>query len=167
MTIARAARALGIPALSMTTCLALPGTAAACSTDETAHFETFLDTSCLQAPLVNTQLGALGGLRLTTNGTPTPTLWDTDAQLDAGITHESVAFPAVGVSTLARSGTGAAAVLGLPATSLPLSRDGANPVLEPTSSAELDRFEACGGRLACRISPRPRRSTRSRSRMRP
>src|SRR5919108_5818010 len=132
MALARTARFLGIPALTLAACLALPGAVSACSTDETAHFETFLDTTCLQTPLVNTELGALGGLRLTTNGVPVSSLWDTDTELDGGITHESVTFPPVGVSTLARSGAGAAAALGLPATSLPLTRDGANPVLRPT-----------------------------------
>jgi predicted GH43/DUF377 family glycosyl hydrolase len=138
MTFARAARVLSIPALTVATYLALPSAGWACSTDGTAHFETFLDTSCLQTPLVNTELGALGGLRLTTNGTPVSTLWDTDAQLDGGVTHESVGFPPVGVTTLARSGTGPAASLGLPATSLPLTSDSGNPVLGPTPSLELD-----------------------------
>ena len=138
MTIARATRTLRTAALAAICCLALPGTAWACSTDASAHFETFLDTTCLQAPLVNTELGALGGLRLTTNGTPTSTLWDTDTQLDAGVSHESVAFPQVGASTLARSGTGPTASLGLPTTLLPLARDNANPVLLPSSPVALD-----------------------------
>jgi predicted GH43/DUF377 family glycosyl hydrolase len=138
MTIARMVRALATTALAAAACVALPGSAWACSTDETAHFETFLDTTCLQTPLVNTELGALGGLRLTTNGTPVSTLWDTDTELDTGVTHESVLFPPVGVSTLARAGTGTAASLGLPATSLPLTRDNANPVLQPTASVALD-----------------------------
>ena len=138
MTIARTARALGTAVLAAAACLALPTAGWACSTDGTAHFETFLDTSCLQTPLLNTELGALGGLRLTTNGTPVSMLWDTDAEFDGGITHETVPFPPVGVSTLTRAGTGAAAALGLPATTLPLPGDGGNPVLQPTGSAELD-----------------------------
>ena len=100
MTIARTARALSSAALIALCCLAVPSSAWACSTDANAYFETFLDTSCLQTPLINTELGALGGLRLTTNGTPTSTLWDTDPQLDGGVSHESVTFPPVGVSTL-------------------------------------------------------------------
>ena len=138
MTIARTLRAARAAALAVACCLALPGSAWACSTDATTYFETFLDTTCLQTPLVNTQLGALGGLRLTTNGTPTSTLWDTDTQLDAGVSHESVTFPPVGTSTLARSGTGAGASLGLPTTLLPLTRDNANPVLLPSSPVALD-----------------------------
>src|SRR5829696_10006742 len=138
MTIARTARTLRTAALAAICCLVLPGTAWACSTDASAYFETFLDTTCLQPPLVNTELGALGGLRLTTNGTPTATLWDTDAQLDAGVSHESVAFPPVGASTLARSGTGPGASLGLPTTLLPLTRDSENPVLLPSPPVELD-----------------------------
>src|SRR5215207_4227255 len=126
MTIARPMRALRTAALAVVCCLALPGSAWACSTDASAHFETFLDSTCLQTPLVNTELGALGGLRLTTNGAPTSTLWDTDTQLDGGVSHESGTFPPVGVSTLARSGTGGAAALGLPTTLLPLTRDNAN-----------------------------------------
>ena len=42
----------------------------ACSRADTLFYETFLDMSCLQLPLVNTTLDAQGGLRLTTNGTP-------------------------------------------------------------------------------------------------
>src|SRR4029079_9949918 len=103
MAVRGVALGLRAAALAAAACLVLPGAASACSTDANAHFETFLDTSCLQTPLVNTELGALGGLRLTTNGTPVSALWDTDGQLDAGITHESILFPPVGVSTLARS----------------------------------------------------------------
>ena len=138
MTIARAARTLRTVALAAICCLVLPGTAWACSTDANAYFETFLDTTCLRVPLVNTELGALGGLRLTTSGAPTATLWDTDAQLDAGVSHESVAFPPVGASTLSRSGTGPTASLGLPSTLLPLTRDNTNPVLLPSSPVALD-----------------------------
>jgi predicted GH43/DUF377 family glycosyl hydrolase len=138
MTIARTARALSTAALVTLCYLAVPGSAWACSTDANAYFETFLDTTCLQTPLINTELGALGGLRLTTSGTPTSTLWDTDTQLDGGVSHESVAFPPVGVSTLTRSGTGTAAALGLPATAFPLTRDGANPVLAPSAPVALD-----------------------------
>jgi predicted GH43/DUF377 family glycosyl hydrolase len=138
MTIARTARALRTAALAAVCCLALPAGAWACSTDASAYFETFLDTTCLQTPLVNTELGALGGLRLTTNGTPVSTVWDTDTQLDGGVSHESVTFPPVGASTLARSGTGPTASLGLPTTLLPLTRDNANPVLLPSSPVALD-----------------------------
>src|SRR4029450_5455589 len=113
MTVRRMARAPGLAALAIAACLAVPGTGWACSVDEIGHFETFLDTTCLQTPLGTTALGGLGGLRLTTNGAPVSTLWDTDSQFDAGITHDSVLFPPVGLNTLARSGTGAAASLGL------------------------------------------------------
>jgi predicted GH43/DUF377 family glycosyl hydrolase len=138
MTVARAARALRAVALAAACSLLLPAGAWACSTDANAYFETFLDTACLQAPLVNTELGALGGLRLTTNGAPTATVWDNDTQFDGGVAHESVTFPPVGVSTLARSGTGPASLLGLPASLLPLTRDAANPVLGPSSPVALD-----------------------------
>src|SRR6266540_5579026 len=67
MTVARTARALASAVSAAVCLLGLPGTAWACSTDANAYFETFLDTTCLQAPLINTELGALGGLRLTTN----------------------------------------------------------------------------------------------------
>ncbi len=138
MTVARTARALASAVSAAVCLLGLPGTAWACSTDANAYFETFLDTTCLQAPLINTELGALGGLRLTTNGTPTSTPWDTDTEFDGGVSHESVTFPPVGVSTLARAGTGTAASLGLPATGLPLTRDNANPVLQPGAPVALD-----------------------------
>ncbi len=91
--------------------LTAAGRAAACSHDDTAYFETFLDTSCLQAPLSNTTLDALGGLRLVTNGVPSTTAWDTDGDFVNGVNFQAMLFPSVGVSTLAVSGTGAAAAL--------------------------------------------------------
>ncbi len=90
--------------------------AQACSRDDSAFYETFIDTTCLQLPLTNTTLDAL----------------------DSGITYQSVFFPPVGVRTLVRNGTGAAATLGLPTTLLPLGLDAANPVLRPTAAAVLD-----------------------------
>ena len=75
-------------------CLAAPGTALACSRDDSNYFETFLDTSCLQPPLTNTALDALGGLRLATNGTPFASTWDTDTDFDTGVTYQSAALPA-------------------------------------------------------------------------
>ena len=118
--------------------LIVPGRAAACSHDDTAYFETFLDTSCLQLPLSSTTLDALGGLRLTTNGTVVTTPWDTDIDLDSGVNFQATLFPPVGVRTLARSGTGTAATLTLPPTLLPLTLDVSNPVLSPTSATVLD-----------------------------
>jgi predicted GH43/DUF377 family glycosyl hydrolase len=115
-----------------------PGRAVACSHDDTAYFETFVDASCLQLPLTNTTLDALGGLRLATNGIATTTSWDTDTELDNGVNFQSLLFTPVGVGTLKRSGTGAAATLGLQATLLPLMPDAANPVLRPASSTVLD-----------------------------
>src|ERR1043166_3998955 len=112
--------------------------AAACSHDDTAYFETFLDTSCLQAPLSNTTLDAQGGLRLVTNGVPATTAWDTDTDFVNGVNFQALLFPSVGVSTLAVSGTGTAAALTLPSTPLPLTPDPANPVLPPTSATVLD-----------------------------
>ena len=118
--------------------LLAPGRADACSHDDTAYFETFVDTSCLQAPLTNTTLDALGGLRLATNGAAVTTSWNTDAEFDNGVSFQSLLFGPVGVGTLTRSGTGPAATLRLPATLFPLTPDGANPVLPPTASSALD-----------------------------
>ncbi|HKD33835.1 MAG TPA: hypothetical protein VKB73_10230 [Gaiellaceae bacterium] len=118
--------------------MAAAGRAAACSHDDTTYFETFLDTGCLQAPLSNTTLDALGGLRLVTNGAPVATAWDTDTDFVNGINFQATLFPSVGVSTLAVSGAGSAAALTLPSTPLPLTPDGANPVLQPTSATVLD-----------------------------
>src|SRR5205823_4722165 len=86
----------------------------------------------------NTTLDALGGLRLATNGAPSTTSWNTDAELDNGVNYSGTLFGPFGVGTLVRSGTGTAATLGLPPTLLPLTPDGANPVLRPTASAVLD-----------------------------
>src|SRR4029453_12330988 len=118
--------------------MVLPPLSQACSRSDTLFYETFLDVSCLQQPLVNTTLDAQGGLRLTTNGTPGVTSWDTDTDFANGITHQGVVFPPVGVGTLARSGSGPAATLSLPTTLLPLTFDAANPILSPTTSAALD-----------------------------
>jgi predicted GH43/DUF377 family glycosyl hydrolase len=118
--------------------LAVPGRALACSHDDSNYYETFVDTSCLQLPLTNTQLDALGGLRLATNGAPLTTTWDTDTQFKTGVSYQSQLFPPVGVSTLFTSGSGAAAALTLPSTTLPLTPDAADPVLGPTASTVGD-----------------------------
>jgi len=118
--------------------LLAPGRADACSRDDAAYFETFVDASCLQLPLMNTTLDAQGGLRLATNGAPVNTAWNTDTEFDNGVSFQGLLFGPVGVGTLARSGTGPAAMLHLPATLLPLFPDSANPVLSPASSSALD-----------------------------
>ena len=118
--------------------LVVPGRALACSRDDSNYFETFVDASCLQLPLSNTTLDAMGGLRLATNGAPTAATWDTDTDFANGVTYQSQLFPPIGVSTLQTSGTGAAATLTLPATSLPLTQDPADPVLGPTASTVGD-----------------------------
>jgi predicted GH43/DUF377 family glycosyl hydrolase len=130
----RAAAALA----ALVTLFALPAPAHACSRDDTAYFDGFLDDSCLLAPLDGTTIDTFGGLRLTTNGAPATTSWDSDAELDDGVSYQGSPFGPVGVSTLARSGTGAAADLRLPATLLPLGLDAANPVLGPAPSDQLD-----------------------------
>jgi predicted GH43/DUF377 family glycosyl hydrolase len=131
-------RAVLIAAVAVAALLAAPSAAQACSRDDSLFYETFIDTSCLQLPLTNTTLDAQGGLRLTTNGTPVVTPWDSDSDFDSGITHQGVPFPPVGVRTLVRNGTGAGATLGLPSTLLPLGLDSANPVLRPTAASVLD-----------------------------
>lgn len=118
--------------------LAVPGRAFACSHDDSNYFETFVDATCLQAPLNNTTLDALGGLRLATNGVPTSTIWDTDTDFKNGVNYQTQLFPPVGVSTLQSSGTGTATKLKLPATRLPLTPDAADPVLSPTASTVGD-----------------------------
>ncbi len=118
--------------------LAVPETAFACSRDDSNYFETFVDTSCLQPPLTNTTLDALGGLRLGTNGTPFTTTWDTDTDFNTGVSYQSQLFPPVGVSTLHTSGTGAATTLTLPSTPLPFAPDAADPVLGPIASTVGD-----------------------------
>jgi predicted GH43/DUF377 family glycosyl hydrolase len=118
--------------------LAAPSSAYACSRDDSNYYETFVDTTCLQQPLTNTTLDALGGLRLATNGNPLTSTWDTDADFNNGINYQSLLFPPVGVSTLHTTGTGAAATLTLPSTSLPLGPDATNPVLRPTASTVGD-----------------------------
>src|SRR5512132_531523 len=90
----------------------------ACSRSDTLFYETFLDVSCLQQPLVNTTVDAQGGLRLTTNGTAGVTAWDADTDFTNGVTHQGVTFPPIGVGTLARTGGGPAATLSLPLTLL-------------------------------------------------
>jgi predicted GH43/DUF377 family glycosyl hydrolase len=118
--------------------LAVPGRAVACSHDDANYYETFVDASCLQAPLTNTTLDALGGLRLATNGAPFMTTWDTDTDFNNGVSYQSQLFPPLGVSTLQTSGLGAAATLNLPSTPLPLTPDSADPVLGPSASTVGD-----------------------------
>ncbi|TMK77340.1 MAG: hypothetical protein E6G45_10045 [Actinobacteria bacterium] len=131
-------RAALLAAVFAAVALVGPSAAQACSRDDSVFYETFIDTTCLQLPLTNTTLDAQGGLRLTTNGVPSVTPWDSNTDFDNGITHQSVLFPPVGVGTLVRNGTGAAATLGLPTTLLPLSLDAANPVLRPAAATVLD-----------------------------
>src|SRR5262249_44329028 len=85
-----------------------------------------------------TTLDAQGGLRLTTNGAPGLTAWDTDTDFANGVTHQGVVFPPIGVGTLARTGSGPAATLSLPTTLLPLTPDPAGTVLGPTPSTAED-----------------------------
>jgi len=118
--------------------LVAPGVAQACSKDDATFYETFLDTTCLQPPLTNTTLDALGGLRLATNGAPTTSSWDTDTDFNTGVGYQGTTFGPVGVRTLTTNGTGAGASLQLPSTLLPLTLDGANPVLRPAAAAVGD-----------------------------
>lgn len=127
---------IGLAAVSAA--LSGPSIAAACSQDNVTYFESFLDTTCLQVPLTNTTLDALGGLRLGTNGTPSTLAWDTDSHFASGITHDGVTVGPVGLSTLATFGTGIGAALRLPTTLLPLTPDGSNPVLSPAASVAGD-----------------------------
>src|SRR3954453_1758797 len=118
--------------------LLIAAPAFACSKDDTAYFETFLDSSCLQLPLTNVALDPLGGLRLGNNGTASPSTWDTDTEFASGVTYQSKTFGPVGVSTLATSGAGTAAALTLPTTLLPLTADAQNPILSMTASTSED-----------------------------
>src|SRR5215216_4437152 len=118
---ARRACAAAIAALSIL--VAAPAPAQACSKDDTAYFDGFLDSSCLLAPLTGTTIDTFGGLRLRTNGTPVTTGWDTDTEFVDGIIYEGSPFGPVGVSTLEGVGTGSAAQLRLAATPLPLTPD--------------------------------------------
>lgn len=131
-------RILAVVSLTALAALGLSGTAQACSTDDKAYFDTFLDTSCL-ASTTNTEPDALGGLRLTTNGASTTTAWDSDTEFSNGITHEGTQFPPIGYKTVAATGSGAGAKLTLPPTLLPLTPDDSeDSVLEPTASAAKD-----------------------------
>jgi predicted GH43/DUF377 family glycosyl hydrolase len=118
--------------------LVVPASAFACSRDDTAYFDGFIDSSCLLAPLNATTIDTFGGLRLTTNGTPETTSWDTDTELEDGVTYQGSPFGPVDVSTLAVLGAGNAGELQLPATPLPLTPDAAGSVLGPTASEQLD-----------------------------
>jgi predicted GH43/DUF377 family glycosyl hydrolase len=137
-----------LAALFAAAAVLVPPLSQACSRSDNLFYETFLDLSCLQQPLVNTTLDAQGGLRLTTNGTPGVTAWDTDTDFTNGVTYQGVTFPPVGVGTLSRTGSGPAATLGLPPTLLPLTLDAASPILAPTPSAALDSDNVDGPALA-------------------
>src|SRR5215469_9141935 len=118
--------------------LGLPSFAQACSVSDTAYLDSFTDSSCLEPPLTNVAIDALGGLRLANNGIPSTATWDTDTDFNSGISYQGKVFPPVNVSTLSTTGSGPAAALTLPTTTLPLSRDAANPVLTPTASTAGD-----------------------------
>jgi predicted GH43/DUF377 family glycosyl hydrolase len=121
-------------ALGLLLTLAAAGPAAACSKDDTAYFDGFLDSSCLLAPLTNTTIDTFGGLRLTTNGTATTTSWDvTNPDFTTGVSYQSKTFGPVGQGTLATGSD----QLALPTTPIPLSKD-ADPALRPTASTVLD-----------------------------
>jgi hypothetical protein len=70
-------RFLALIAVGASFAVAAP--AYACSKDDSAYFDGFLDTTCLLAPLNNTTIDTFGGLRLDTNGTPTTRTWDSNA----------------------------------------------------------------------------------------
>ena len=108
--------------------------AMACSSDDTAWVEGFLETTCLDN-LSQTELDTLGGLRLQTNGAATSTTWTTNADFTTGISYQSKTFGPVGYSTLLASGSN----LELAASAFPLTRDTtAGSVLAPTPSAAPD-----------------------------
>jgi hypothetical protein len=140
--------------------VAAPGNA--CSRADTLFYETFLDASCLQLPLTNTTLDAQGGLRLTTNGAPSTSAWDSDTDFDSGITYQSILFPPVGVRTLTRSGTGAGATLGLPMTLLPLSARPLPPRSTVTAST-IRRWPRSARRTSCGTRARPKTADDRRS----
>lgn len=131
----------------LATCAALlvgAPAALACSQDATAYFDSFLETDCLETPLTNTELDALGGLRLTTNATSTHSIWTSSDDFTSPENGPStIGFPRVGTSTLFENGTGA---LELGAASLPLLRAPANTpdpaddglVIKPADSTVLD-----------------------------
>ena len=132
-------RALRLVPLLVLLVLAAPASPAfACSKDDTAYFDTFLDSTCLQTPLQNAALDPLGGIRLAANGSASPALWDTDTEFANGVSYQSKTFGPVGVSTLATSGAGQPAALTLPLTLLPLTSDPQNPILETTASTSPD-----------------------------
>lgn len=118
--------------------LAAAPSAYACSRDDSNYYETFVDATCLQTPLTNTTLDALGGLRLSTNGNPLTSTWDSDADFNNGISYQSILFPPIGYSSLQTTGLGSAATLNLRSTPLPLTPDPANPVLVPAASTAGD-----------------------------
>jgi predicted GH43/DUF377 family glycosyl hydrolase len=118
----------------------LPAAAQACSQDDTAYFDGFLDTTCLDS-LGSTTLDTFGGLRLTTNGSPTATGWDTEGEFTSGVNWSSKSFAPVGLSTLAidaSGGSGPPAKLVLPSTPLPLTSDESNPVLSTAAAVVTD-----------------------------
>lgn len=119
--------------------LAQLASALACSQDDPAWFEGFLDTSCTSST-TNTQLDVLGGLRLQTNGSAVSVpAWDTDGDFDTGVIFETQLFAPIDVRTLATSGTGTAASLELGNSPIAFTRDTApTSVLGPTPASATD-----------------------------
>lgn len=111
--------------------------ASACSTDDTAWFEGFLDSSCLGA-LNSTELDTLGGLRLQTTGATATTTWTTDDDFTTGVSYQAKIFGPIGFSTLFAK-PDPANTLELPAAGLALTRDTASTsILGPSASDNPD-----------------------------
>jgi predicted GH43/DUF377 family glycosyl hydrolase len=130
-------RRIALAAVCLALCLAATASpASACSLDDTNYLDSFLDGSCLQSQ-TNVSLDAQGGLRLTTNGIASGTTWNSDTDFDSGVNFQSVLFGPTGLSTLERSGTGAAAALKLPSSAFSVTPE-SGAVLPPTGSSVGD-----------------------------
>jgi len=131
---ARRVRRVLIGVVAATAALSGPSIAAACSQDSATYFESFLDTTCLQAPLTNTSLDALGVCGSTPTGRSrascgTPTSTSGGGRLGLSARRRQHARDHRG----RRAGDPDA-----PTTPLPLTPDPASPVLGPTTSLVLD-----------------------------
>jgi hypothetical protein len=129
---------LASAALALVISLLFAAPALACSKDDTAYFDGFLDTSCIAA-LNQVEPDVFGGLRLQTNGSAATTSWDTQNDFDTkGLVGTSTLEPAGGADA-----TDPAATLVLKSSPLALVRDldGADfpsPILSPAVSPDPD-----------------------------
>jgi predicted GH43/DUF377 family glycosyl hydrolase len=131
------------PLVALTSLLvacALAGLAYAASQTDTSYFDGFQDLTGLDAARSqHVTLDALGGVRLATNGTPTPATWTTQSDFSSPAPPLG---PLVGLSTLDAATTPGSLLL--PTSPLAFRRVQPGPVLSAASPLSPDGYSVGG-----------------------